>query len=87
MLCAKVDRLPPSIANLVNIQPFINRYVRGGLDLSNNLLMVLPPELISAFEAEEICWEKESGESLVASFNRDGLRNPYKLDFSRNPLR
>ena len=53
----------------------------GGLDLSNNLLTVLPPGVVSGFETYEIFWEKRP------DLKRDGYGSTYKLDLSGNPLR
>ena len=75
----RLTGIPHTIAELVNIQKFTG-YL-GGLDLSNNLLTVLPPGVVSGFETNEIFWEK--GPDL----NRDGDGSTYKLDLSGNPLR
>ena len=75
----RLTGIPHTIAELVNIQKF--ELFSGGLDLSNNLLTVLPPGVVSGFEAYEICWEKRP------NLNRDGFGSTYKLDLSGNPLR
>ena len=53
----------------------------GGLDLSDNLLTVLPPGVVSGFETYEIFWEKRP------DLKRDGDGSTFKLDLSGNPLR
>jgi len=75
----RLTGIPHTIAELVNIQKF--ELFSGGLDLSNNLLTVLPPGVVSGFETYEICWEKRP------NLNRDGFGSTYKLDLSGNPLR
>jgi len=75
----RLTGIPHTIAELVNIQKF--ELFSGGLDLSNNLLTVLPPGVVSGFETYEICWEKRP------NLNRDEFGSTYKLDLSGNPLR
>ena len=75
----RLTGIPHTIAELVNIQKFTKTI--GGLDLSNNLLTVLPPGVVSGFEANEIFWEKRP------DLDRDEGCSTYKLDLSGNPLR
>ena len=81
----RLTGLPHTISKLTYITTFPNSAFEslngGGLDLSGNLLTVLPPEVISRFVEDEICrsrdWEGEEGEEEFR----------YKLDISGNPLR
>ena len=75
----RLTGIPHTIAELVNIQKFTKTI--GGLDLSNNLLTVLPPGVVSGFEANEIFWEKRP------DLDSDEGCSTYKLDLSGNPLR
>jgi len=75
----RLTSIPPTIAELVNIRKFTKN--SGGLDLSNNLLTVLPPSVVSGLETYEIFWEKRP------DLNRSGDGSIYKLDLSGNPLR
>jgi putative phage-type endonuclease len=108
----RLTGLPDTIGQLTSIRQFgegaksrnvskknqVANLSEGGLDLSNNLLTVLPPEISDlshrhrfhrrkGFTTDEICREKDSDESLHEIIKKDGLPSRYKLDISGNPLR